>query len=45
MPEYKKVVAYSQWEFPLAGGPDSYRDVLAEGGMGMSNNNIDGVSL
>jgi hypothetical protein len=30
----KIAVAYSCWEFPLAGGPDSYRDAQAEGGRG-----------
>jgi hypothetical protein len=45
MPHYKMVVAYSCWEFPLAGGPDSYRDALAKGVGGCLSNNTDSVSL
>jgi hypothetical protein len=41
MPHYKMVVAYSRWEFPLAGGPCA----LAKGGGGCLSNNIDSVSL
>jgi hypothetical protein len=41
MPHYKMVVAYSCWEFPLAGGPCA----LAKGVGGCLSNNIDSVSL